>query len=303
MPTVYVAPEGFMKELKTELARLGGAAAEERGRLLISREPAKDLAWAQDTWTDVREIDVDSIGDAAKKLRAIGGHWWLESTALHRRASLIQEKLPRASAKAIGFLDPLPERRLGAWTLLDEKHLLASPETLHPLPGGEVPLKENKTDPPSRAYMKLWELFTVYGVRPRPGAKCLELGASPGGWTWVLAGLGCEVSAIDRSPLDPRIARMKGVSFKAGDALSLDPKAIGRIDWLFSDVICQPAKLFETVRAWRESGLCRNFVCTLKFKGETDFDATDLFRAVEGSKVKHLWHNKHELTWWLTSGD
>jgi 23S rRNA (cytidine2498-2'-O)-methyltransferase len=33
-----------------------------------------------------------------------------------------------------------------------------------------------------------------------------------------------------------------------------------------------------------------------------DFDTPRLFAAIPGSKVVHLYHNKHELTW-MKSGD
>jgi 23S rRNA (cytidine2498-2'-O)-methyltransferase len=33
-----------------------------------------------------------------------------------------------------------------------------------------------------------------------------------------------------------------------------------------------------------------------------DRRTTDLFAAVPGGRVVHLWHNKHELTWIKTEG-
>ena len=48
---------------------------------------------------------------------------------------------------------------------------------------------------------------------------------------------------------------------------------------------------------WRDAGLARRFVCTVKFQGETDFAAMREFAAIPGSRLLHLHHNKHELTW------
>jgi 23S rRNA (cytidine2498-2'-O)-methyltransferase len=71
------------------------------------------------------------------------------------------------------------------------------------------------------------------------------------------------------------------------------------MDWVFSDVICYPPRLYEWVQRWLASGLCKNFVCTIKMQGsEPDFETTRLFAAIPGSTVVHLYHNKHELTWW-----
>ena len=126
----------------------------------------------------------------------------------------------------------------------------------------------------------------------------MDAGASPGGWTWALAGLGAEVLAIDRADLEPRIAALPKVKTMRHDAFTLRPEDIGRVDWLFSDVICYPPALFEWVSKWLDSGLARNFVCTIKMQGEGfDKATTDRFAAIPGSRVLHLWHNRHELCW------
>jgi 23S rRNA (cytidine2498-2'-O)-methyltransferase len=38
-------------------------------------------------------------------------------------------------------------------------------------------------------------------------------------------------------------------------------------------------------------------VCTLKFQGPTDHETARRFAAIPGSRLMHLHHNKHELTW------
>ena len=45
------------------------------------------------------------------------------------------------------------------------------------------------------------------------------------------------------------------------------------------------------------AGLARNLVCTIKFQGATDHEAARRFAAIPGSRLMHLHHNKHELTW------
>ena len=68
------------------------------------------------------------------------------------------------------------------------------------------------------------------------------------------------------------------------------------MDWLFSDVICYPDRLYEWLARWLELGQCRRFVCTVKLQGETDPALLDRFRDVPGSRLLHLSANKHELT-------
>jgi len=291
--TGYLAPEDFTAELQEEL---GDAVIETHGRLVLARGPARPVAWAANVWHAPMRIEIASIGDAAKKLRAIQRNWTLTSNAHHRRAALIEEKLPKVSAKPLRFGDPKPTAPLGSWTLLDANTLLAAAHCSSAFPNGEVAFIEDKTVP-SRAYLKLWELFTVLDTRPAPGEFCIDLGASPGGWTWVLQGLGAKVLSIDKAPLDPVIARLPNVEQRLESAFALDPKSIGRVDWLFSDVICYPKRLLITLRRWLDAGTVDRFACTLKFQGATDFETMREFAAIPGSRLLHLHHNKHELTW------
>jgi 23S rRNA (cytidine2498-2'-O)-methyltransferase len=289
----YLAPEGFVAELQEEL---GDAAREVHGRLVLAAGPARPVAWGANVWQEPVKIEIASIGDAAKKLRAIQRNWALYSGAHHRRAALIEERLPKVSAKPLRFGDPKPTAPLGSWTLLDPNTALASARCSSAFPNGEVQFIEDKTVP-SRAYLKLWDLFTVLGVQPAPGEFCIDLGASPGGWTWVLQGLGTRVLSIDKAPLDPAIARLPNVEQRQESAFALDPRSVGRVDWLFSDVICYPKRLLTTVRKWLEAGNVARFACTIKFQGATDFEAMRDFAAIPGSRLLHLHHNKHELTW------
>ena len=75
------------------------------------------------------------------------------------------------------------------------------------------------------------------------------------------------------------------------------PEEVGPVDFLCSDVICYPARLLRLVETWLASGLVRNFICTIKFQAETDHETARAFAAIPGSRVQHLFHNKHELTW------
>ncbi|SDF57274.1 23S rRNA (cytidine2498-2'-O)-methyltransferase [Limimonas halophila] len=301
----FVAPAGFEPVLHTELTRAGVPVRATHGRLIVTDATGYRAAWAQDTWHDPRELPAPSIKKAAANLRALQRSWWLLPTELHRRAHLIAEHLPHVSAKPLTFGDAPPTAPLGGWTLLAPDRMLAAPTTGSPFPNGEPRFVEDRDGPPNRAYLKLWEAFTVLGTQPAlivgaqpaPGETCLDLGAAPGGWTWVLAKLGARVTAVDKAPLADTVAAMPGVAARRDSAFGLRPQHVGHVDWLFSDIACEPAKLLELVHRWLDAGRVRNFVCTLKFQGETDFDAQAAFAAIPGSRLMHLHHNKHELTW------
>lgn len=297
--TAYLAVEGFESQLREELAQAGVAVRAAHGRLLLSDGPAHAAAWAANVWHGCVELPVPSIGTAAKALRDIQRNWAMYAPLHHRRAALIQERLPHVSAKPVVFPVAAPTAPLGSWTLLAPDRMLAAAACSAPFPNGEVELVEDKVGPPSRAYLKLWEALVRLRRWPQPGERCLDLGACPGGWTWVLARLGAHVIAVDKAPLDPRVAAMPGVEWRGESAFGLDPASVGPVDWLFSDVICYPARLLRLVERWRASGLVRNFVCTIKFQGETDHETAKAFAAIPGASVLHLHQNKHELTFLL----
>lgn len=293
--TAYLAAEGFEKQLAAELS----GVTDRYDRLFVTDQPPQDAFWAQNIWHNPIIAKFEAISEAATLLKNIQRNWAHYPFSQHRRASLIEEKLPHISFKPLKFPARVPESALGSWTLLDKNTLLAAATCSSPFKNGQVVFDECREGPPSRAYLKLWEALTLIGKVPQAGDKCLEIGSSPGGWTWVLAQLGAEVLSVDRSPLEPSVAAMPGVHFKAGNAFAMTPETVGAVEWIFSDVACYPEKLLEWVRLWLDSGLCQNYVCTLKFQGDGSYDAAKEFAKIPGSKVMHLGYNKHELTWML----
>jgi len=300
MTTAYLAPEGYEAQLEEELRR-AGCGFRRHGRLFIGEGPAVVAAWATNIWHDCVELPVESIGLAAKSLRDIQRNWAMYAPLHHRRAALIQQRLPHVSARPVLFPAAAPKAALGSWTLLAPDRLLAAARCSSPFANGEVTFVEDRSGPPNRAYLKLWEALVRLGRWPGPGERCLDLGASPGGWTWALARLGAEVVAIDKAPLDPRVAAMPGVTWLGDSAFALEPQTVGPVDWLFSDVVCYPERLLRLVERWRASGTVASFVCTIKFQGTTDHASAEAFAAIPGAQVLHLHHNKHELTFMLGS--
>lgn len=145
-------------------------------------------------------------------------------------------------------------RPLGSWTLLDAGTMLAAPHCTSPFANGEVRFVEDRTGPPSRTYLKLWEALTL-------------------------------------------IARLPGVEHRRESAFAVDPRVLGAVDWLFSDIVCYPPRLLALIERWLAAGTCRRFACTLKFQGATDHATAHPSAAISGSRLRHLFHNKHELTW------
>jgi 23S rRNA (cytidine2498-2'-O)-methyltransferase len=290
--SAYLAAQGFEASLAEELARSGRRVSAWHGRLALSPDPPAPSAWALDIWTAPIELPAPSIKAAAAALRALQRNWSLYAPLHHRRASLIGDALPPVKARPLAFPEPAPAAPLGAFTLLAPDRMLASANKTSPFVGGEVAFREDREGPPSRAYLKLWEALTRLGAHPGPGEHALDLGASPGGWSWALARLGARVTAVDKAPLDARVAAMPGVAWRQESAFALPPE---RVDWLFSDVICYPARLLALLERWIEADAAPRIVATIKFQGATDHDIAARFAAIPGARLFHGAHNKHEL--------
>ena len=258
--------------------------------------------WARSAMVKPRILDFESIGEAANSLKNIQRNWAPYQYQYFRRANLIQEKLPYINLKPRSFPVKIPAKPIGLYTLISEKQMIFSAETSSFLPTGKITFLEDHENPPSRAYLKIQESLAMANLLngtefPKPGEHCFEAGACPGGWTWVLVGLGASVHAVDRAELSPELMENPLVKFQAHDAFTLKPQDVGFCDWVFSDVICYPERLLKWVNEWLESGLCRNMICTIKMQGEPDWNIIKQFSEIPGSRIVHLNYNKHELTW------
>jgi hypothetical protein len=237
-------------------------------------------------------------------------------SGLGRRAALVERELlgllgerrKRASRRRVEALTDFGEGVLLVQLLLVARDRLlasaASPRALPrggfdlaPWPAGAPPVADDRV-PPSRAYRKLEEAFAWMAAEPRPGETCVDLGAAPGSWTYAAARRGARVLAVDRAPLAPAVARLPGVTAVAGNAFTYEAPA--PVDWLLSDVICEPARAISLVESWLPRA--RNLVVTVKFKGRDQYGALaalfPLFDRVPPAfaRTKHLAHNKNEVT-------
>jgi len=291
--TAYLAPVGFTELLTKELKNVINVY----DRLVLAEGAPQRAFWCQNIWYDAALVPIRSIGHCAELLRAKQRNWWPYEYNYYRRMRLIQEKLPHVSAKPLNFLAPAPSSPLGSFTLIDENTLLMASRCSSPMPNGEWNFNEDKINPPSRAYLKLWEFFTRFQVYPNKNEICLDLGACPGGWTWVLGGLAKQVIACDKSPLDPRVMALDNVIFNTQDAFKVQLSSYPNLTWVFSDVICYPEKLFIFVKELISKYPDKKYVFTIKFQGnDAHQDIIERFASLAG-EIVHLSQNKHELTW------
>jgi 23S rRNA (cytidine2498-2'-O)-methyltransferase len=291
---VYVAAEEYEEELMEEL----GTEAERltpRAPLFIVPGAPRRVAWASNVWLDPVRVHFSSAADAVAALARIGPSF----ASLDGPPALVGA-IPSPANRMLSFPERLPSSPIGAWAPLDANTLVAATRTSRPFPSGVPRFVGDKTGPPSRAYLKLWEALTLARRWPRAGDWCVDLGSSPGGWTWALERLGAHVVSVDKAPLDPRIAELRRVEFRRMSAFALDPPSVSRVDWVVSDVICYPARTVDLVQRWMAAHPSARFVVTVKFQGETEMEPLRPLRDIAGSELLHLHHNKHELTWMKT---
>jgi 23S rRNA (cytidine2498-2'-O)-methyltransferase len=261
----------------------------------------KEVSFAQDVWLEPTVASFESINDAVKILLGVNKHWFLYPFSHVRRSRLIEKKLRGPFKKPLVFPVTQVVPTTGVFCLLDENTLLYSRERAKNIPVGLVNFIEDKKYPPNRAYLKLWEAFTLLGETPKAGDIAMDLGASPGGWTSVLHRLGAKVIAVDKAELDITLQKVPNIDFICQSAFALNPADFNKIDWLCADIACYPERLYSLVEKWIDSGKVRNMICTIKLQGKTDLEIIDKFKAIPNSRVLHLYHNKHEATFFWSN--
>jgi 23S rRNA (cytidine2498-2'-O)-methyltransferase len=143
---------------------------------------------------------------------------------------------------------------------------------LWPFPEGEIAVASDKAAP-SRAFAKLLEAEQRLGAAIGPGERCVDLGASPGSWSYVALERGARVIAVDRAPLRADLMANPRLAFRSGDAFKYEPER--QVDWLLCDVIAAPERSIELLLRWVRSRWPRRFVVTIKFKGEDEYGALE----------------------------
>jgi 23S rRNA (cytidine2498-2'-O)-methyltransferase len=179
-----------------------------------------------------------------------------------------------------------------------------------PEPGGIVRLKQHP-EAPSRSALKLEEALQVF-LTPADrhllfdGRRTgVDLGAAPGGWTWVLRRRDVHVLAVDNGALAPVLDRDPEVEHVRADAFTFEPTT--PVDWLVCDVVDKPARVVELMARWLRRGRARRALFNLKLpmrrRWQAVEDARARFERVLGEaapgftlRIRQLYHDREEVT-------
>lgn len=155
--------------------------------------------------------------------------------------------------------------------------------------------------PLTRAEHKIKEAIKVFNLEVKRDFRVLDLGAAPGGWTKVLAGLADTVIAVDPADLDPSVEALPNVVHLKCKAEEI-PSDIGDFDLIVNDMNLDPAdsaRIMVNLARLLKKGSAA--LMTLKFvtrnRRKHLSQALEILKAeYEGFRVERLPHNRYETT-------
>jgi 23S rRNA (cytidine2498-2'-O)-methyltransferase len=166
----------------------------------------------------------------------------------------------------------------------------------------------------SRSTLKLAEaIFTLLTEEERTshlraGLRAVDLGAAPGGWTWQLANRGLHVTAVDNASMATSVMATDMVEHIRADGFTWRPPR--SVEWMVCDMVDKPSRIASLVAEWVATGRCRRSIFNLKLPMKKRLDAVAECRKLIHKRlanvgpydlrIKHLYHDREEVTGYLT---
>jgi 23S rRNA (cytidine2498-2'-O)-methyltransferase len=220
--------------------------------------------------------------------------------ALRKRGLLTDAVAPKLPRLHVCFLN-------GDHALL----AVADPRDAAPWPLG-VPRLRMLSEAPSRSALKLEEALLVLlddDERERfvqPGMTAVDLGAAPGGWSWVLARQHLRVIAIDNGPLATSAMATGLIEHARADGFHWRPPK--PVNWLVCDMVESPRRVAGRIAEWFAQGWCERAIFNLKLPMKKRWDETrlclDMLAEQSGRplelRARQLYHDREEITVFAT---
>ncbi|HSG90736.1 MAG TPA: 23S rRNA (cytidine(2498)-2'-O)-methyltransferase RlmM [Pseudomonadales bacterium] len=187
---------------------------------------------------------------------------------------------------------------------------LSPPHRSSPDAGGVHRLRSHR-DAPSRSALKLEEgLMTLLNPVDRHmlfdgRITAVDLGAAPGGWTWVMRRQGAYVIAVDNGRMAPSLEADPEVEHVRADAFTFQPPRT--VEWLVCDVVDKPARVVELMARWLRRGWAERAMFNLKLPMQKRWravaEARGRFEKILGERsgdfdlhIRQLYHDREEVT-------
>jgi 23S rRNA (cytidine2498-2'-O)-methyltransferase len=176
-----------------------------------------------------------------------------------------------------------------------------------PWPMG-IPRLRMPSGAPSRSTLKLAEAFLEFlpSRTFEPGTAAVDLGASPGGWTWQLVHRGFMVTAVDNGAMDRALMDSGQVKHRRDDGFHYTPP--DPVQLMVCDMVESPSRIARLAARWVAEGWCRETVFNLKLPMKKRFEEVERCRALIDEalggggyflRMKQLFHDREEVTAYL----
>ena len=315
--------EGFVKARPDSSFALFQAHQDAMGAELGRHLPFARLVFARqmvrvgEMLTDLPEAD--RVTPIAKAIRARGTRFaslWLEmpdtndGKALSTLTRPLQAHLEKALRKSgVTFDDPQADERLHVFFVGGRACYvgLSAVANGSRWPMG-IPRLRMPSGSPSRSTLKLAEALMEFlpGRQFEPGRAAVDLGASPGGWTWQLVNRGFMVTAVDNGDIDARLMDSGQVKHRRDDGFHYRPP--DPVDWMVCDMVESPSRIARLAARWIAEGWCRETIFNLKLPMKKRREEVERCRAVIDEalggggyylRFMHLYHDREEVTGYL----
>jgi 23S rRNA (cytidine2498-2'-O)-methyltransferase len=170
---------------------------------------------------------------------------------------------------------------------------------------------------PSRSTLKLEEAFFIFLSQKeretflREGMTAVDLGASPGGWSYQFVRRNIYVTAIDNGPMDKALMQTELVNHIKTDGFTYVPKSSS--DWMVCDIADQPMRIAKLAGKWIQEGWCRHTIFNLKLPMKKRYPEVKACEEVirkmlddsgirYSLSIKQLYHDREEVTGFITTG-
>jgi 23S rRNA (cytidine2498-2'-O)-methyltransferase len=165
---------------------------------------------------------------------------------------------------------------------------------------------------PSRSTLKLAEALLEFlddkerARRLAPGMSAIDLGASPGGWTWQLVQRGMMVIAVDNGAMDPKLMETGQVKHRRDDGFHFRPAE--PVDWMVCDMVESPSKIARLASKWIAEEWARETIFNLKLPMKKRWEEVERCRSIIDEamggggyylRMKQLYHDREEVTAYL----
>ncbi|HSN22196.1 MAG TPA: 23S rRNA (cytidine(2498)-2'-O)-methyltransferase RlmM [Usitatibacter sp.] len=267
--------------------------------------------------------EADRVGPIVEAARALGRRFralWIEMPDTNEGKALatltrpLTPHLEKALRKAgVAIDDAKAEERLHVFFVGGRACYVgvAAVANSSPWPMGIARLRMPSAAP-SRSAVKLAEaLLEFFDDRAReklfaPGMTAVDLGASPGGWTWQLVQRHMRVVAVDNGAIDPALLESGLVKHRREDGFHFRPSE--PVDWMVCDMVESPSRIARLAARWVGEGWCQGALFNLKLPMKKRWEEVERCRglideALGGGgyylRMKHLSHDREEVTAYL----